>query len=590
MNGQSSNSGSSSPAPFAPRDQQVVLDLEKEEEKKKQNQSAFGGMMDMEIDIYGAQETFDSVTKPYEQPKIGKALNDAGLTREEKEQTLNAMRSEAQRDWEAKRKASITHSLDSIDFGLTDAEVQRLLETDGYNELEQRTPPSFFVILFKQCINIVPIVMWFQCFLYFFLAQIMSALGYLTTGIAVVGVAAFGEHRSAKNCCHTDDDKQEVAVHRNGQVLLVKPRELVRGDVIELSAGDYVPADCRVLDSVDLAAIEMTLTGEPHDINKRVLGPDEDPDAKGKNMFPYDVILSSTVLSSGRCTALVFATGMGTKVGNMAQELVQEKEDIFPLQRSINRFGTVCTVFAICFATAISLVLSITSYQEPLHQERGEFGRVLSCLIVGVSAGFQALPIAILPVTLFLLSRAVFQLKKEQCQVKRPSSIDVLGCVTVVCSDKTGTISSGKMTAVKLATFDDTASGKEYEFYPFRGFHPNGGLWKQGALTSVEKTMIDESFDSMQDRTDYQAKIREIGSRALDIADEKNHDKMDTFVPRTCMMAMTLNSYSTKFTKEEQEDSLGHAKMVWDIEGLKKNICQHSKRFEDTVKIQMKII
>jgi magnesium-transporting ATPase (P-type) len=156
-------------------------------------------------------------------------------------------------------------------------------------------------------------------------------------------------------------------------------------------------------------------------------------------MFPENVMLSSTVVSSGQGECVVFAIGMDTKVGQMASELTKDRGVLFPLRSSLNKFTAIALIIAAVYVTGLLIYTIVSGYQEPVNRQNTTFGRVLMCILVSVQAAVFILPTGIMPVLLMILQRSLVSLKNKNAKVKKASCVDVLGCVTVVCSDKTGT-------------------------------------------------------------------------------------------------------------------------------------------------------
>ena len=223
-------------------------------------------------------------------------------------------------------------------------------------------------------------------------------------------------------------------VLRNGEIVRLETSQLVPGDIIVLEAGDLVPADARILDCASLKADESAMTGESVPVSKAALDslPEETPLADRKNM-----VISSTVITNGRATCIVTATGMDTEVGHIAGMLMGEDDTDTPLQRKMGEISK--TLSFVCLAVCAVM------FGLGLIYRHG----VLEMLMSAVSLAVAAIPEGLPALVTIVLALGVQRMVKRNAIVKKLPAVETLGCAGVICSDKTGTLTMNRMTVVE---------------------------------------------------------------------------------------------------------------------------------------------
>ncbi|GAG77724.1 unnamed protein product, partial [marine sediment metagenome] len=236
-------------------------------------------------------------------------------------------------------------------------------------------------------------------------------------------------------------------VIRSGREKSIYSKNLVPGDIIKLSAGDLVSADCRIAKQVNLQANESILTGESEPVSKTtsVITSQNLPLGDKKNL-----LFSGTTIVKGRCVAVVIGTGQHTEIGKIAS-MVQEQEDMTPLQVELKtvgkRIGIICIgVSVIVFAAGIL-----------------KGNSVAQMLLVAVSLAVAAIPEGLPAIVTVSLALGVQKMAKNNAIVRKLSSVETLGGVSVICTDKTGTLTENKMMVRKIYTGLDPVSG--YDSY-----------------------------------------------------------------------------------------------------------------------------
>ena len=354
------------------------------------------------------------------------------------------------KQWHAKSVEETLRDLNANENGLTADEVEARRKTYGYNELVEKkriTPlqillnqfKDIFVMMLLVAIVLSVIIGWYKSAGGGALEEYVDAI---TIGAIVVLNAIVGfvqEYRSEKAI---DAMKRLAAprahVLRDGKLTTIPAKEVVPGDTLTLEAGDHVPADAILMDAVDLKTEEAALTGESTSVSKRV-GPVEEktPVADRKNM-----VFMGTHLTYGRGRAVVTGTGMGTEFGKIAEMMQSVEEEQTPLQQKLESFAKRLgqIIIGVCV-----LIFVVEIFRSGLHMEM-----ILDSLMVSVSLAVSAVPEGLPAVVTISLALGARELAKRNAIIRRLSSAETLGAVTVICSDKTGTLTKGEMTVREI--------------------------------------------------------------------------------------------------------------------------------------------
>lgn len=323
-------------------------------------------------------------------------------------------------------------------IGLTDAQVLEIRNQAGWNQLEEgkRTPMILrFLAQFKDILTIILIAAAVISFM-IDPHEIIESIVILFVVIlnAVLGVRQ--ESKAEKSLeALKKMSSPHAKVRRNSQVIEVESRDLVPGDIILIEAGDFVPADARILVESNLSVDESALTGESVSVNKTSVDMEEAlAIGDRKNM-----LFSSTFATYGKAEAVVIATGMKTEIGKIASMLNAPKENLTPLQIKLNQIGKTIGFFAIAICI---VVFGLEFIADPTDF----FGAFKSSVALAVAA----IPEGLATVVVVVLAIGVEKMAKQKAIVKRLPAVETLGSASVVCSDKTGTLTQNKMTVVKV--------------------------------------------------------------------------------------------------------------------------------------------
>ena len=343
--------------------------------------------------------------------------------------------------WDIKTREQIYEQLDTAPSGLSSEEAARRIEQYGPNELEDRGLRSPLKVLLGQFTEIMVVVLLVAAVISFFIGETTDAIMIL---IIVVLNAILGftqEYRAERAMAALRElSTPTVRVRRDDEVQEVAATGLVPGDIILLEAGDRIPADSRVVESVNLRIEEATLTGESVPVDKidTPLTQENLPLGDRQNMA-----FMGTAVTYGRGTAVVVETGMNTELGRIADMLQQVTEERTPLQRKMAELGK---WLAIAAFVLVAIVFAVGVW-------RGEAVQVM--FLTAVSLAVAAVPEGLPAVVTIALALGAQRMVRRQALVRKLPAVETLGSVTTICSDKTGTLTENRMTVTVL----DVAGG-----------------------------------------------------------------------------------------------------------------------------------
>ena len=327
--------------------------------------------------------------------------------------------------------------------GLTTEEVNTRKEKYGLNELATKKKKSTFVKFLEQFKDFMIIVLIISAVISGIVGVKQEGLSGMTdTNIILVVIIAnaiigvLQENKAEKSLEALQKLSSHVAkVMRNGKLLTVPSRELVPGDVVILETGDYVPADLRIIEAVNLKAQESALTGESVPVEKMAARIEDEKVGIGDRI---NMLFASSLITYGRGKAIVVETGMNTEVGKIANIINSAEEGETPLQTKLNKLGKTLGIVAliICFVIfGIGLL----------------YGKdVIEMFLTAVSLAVAAIPEGLPAVSTIVLAIGVQRMVKKNAIVKKLPAVETLGSATVICSDKTGTLTQNKMTVEKI--------------------------------------------------------------------------------------------------------------------------------------------
>ncbi|RLN92280.1 hypothetical protein BBJ28_00021420 [Nothophytophthora sp. Chile5] len=378
----------------------------------------------------------------------------------------------------------------NLERGLDSTQLDRLRAEYGPNELEEDPRTPLHIIFLLQFYNLIIGMLLFA-------AVASLALQEWVEGIAILfivtlnAVIATIQENSAGNALEAlaKMSSPQSTVVRDGTQQMVDSKELLPGDIVLLVTGDVVPSDIRLHHSVDLKANEMLLTGESEDVSKKY---NASMSGKSDKLTATNMVFSSTTITTGNARGIVVETGMSTRVGSIAMLLQSRSENeekqgfqnpitkfldkhqpkLTPLQRALHKLGFVMGTIALRVCALVFLVGMVRGTRDAKHPERPVW---LTMVMISVSLAVSAVPEGLPMVVTICLSTGTSDMVKKNVLVRKLAAVETLGAASVICTDKTGTLTEGKMTAVKL-----WSDFKEYDITG-KGFTPEGAILLNGA-------------------------------------------------------------------------------------------------------------
>lgn len=355
----------------------------------------------------------------------------------------------------------------SLEQGLSSqAAAQRLAEA-GYNELKERSRPGFWSKLLAQFNNFLVIILIVASLISLVLGDYLEAGAILTIVVlnTILGVVQEAKAEEAMASLHKMA-APDAHVVRDGRRHTIPSREVVPGDIVLLETGNYVPADVRLIESVNLRIEEAALTGESVPVSKdaRAIIEGKVPIGDRRNSA-----FMNTLVIYGRGRGLVTETGMQTEIGRIAELLQSDEGEATPLQLKLDKLGRTLGIAALVIC---ALVFVLGVLRNPAGMTLGE--TFLDMFIVAVSLAIAAVPEGLPAIVTIVLALGMQRMIKRHALLRKLPAVETLGSATVICSDKTGTLTQNEMTAVRLwvdGRFIDI-SGKGYS--PFGEFSLNG--------------------------------------------------------------------------------------------------------------------
>lgn len=329
----------------------------------------------------------------------------------------------------------VLKGLDSKETGLSQKEVENRLAQFGANELKKERGKSPIRLFLEQFKNILIIILLVATALSVAVGETIDALVIIAIVIAVATLGFTQEFRAEKAIKTLQKMTASTAlVLREGKEVRIKTQDIVPGDILLLSTGDKVPADARLIEAINLKTDEAPLTGESVSISKDTKAlPSGVPVAEQTNM-----VFTGTTIAYGRGKAIVTSTGMNTEFGKIARMVQATKKEKTPLEQRIAYVGKWIGIISISACAAI-VVLGVLR-QHP----------ILEMILWGISLAVAAVPEALPAVVTGALALGMYRMAKQHAIIRKLSAVETLGSTSVICSDKTGTMTKGEMTVQKV--------------------------------------------------------------------------------------------------------------------------------------------
>jgi Ca2+-transporting ATPase len=495
-------------------------------------------------------------------------------------------------DWHARQVGEVESTLKtSTERGLTPQEAADRLERRGHNELQEAPRPGFYQLLLDQFNNFIVIVLLIAAVLAAVLGDYIEAAAIMAIVIlnAVLGVV---QERRAEEALAALKKMAapEADVIRGGRRQSIPSRELVPGDVVMLEAGNYVPADLRLYQAVNLRIEEAALTGESVPVEK-----------EAQLVLPHDVALgdrrntafSGTMVAHGRGQGVVVATGMNTQIGMIASMLQSMDVEETPLQRRLDQLGKTLGWAALAVCGVVFVVGWLRGFD------------FLEMFLVAVSLAVAAVPEGLPAVVTITLALGMREMIQRHALIRRLASVETLGSTTVICSDKTGTLTENQMAVTRI-----WVDGRQFEVTG-NASSPHGEFLLGGeqiqlddypALTSslwaaaLDNDAVLEADHSAEGGTHYRM-IGDPTEAALIVAAakagawrhdlERSYPRIDEIPFDSGRKRMTTIHRLEQPTPEDASPFYDSERRGWEVAAVKGapdvvlDLCSHSQTIED---------
>ena len=346
-----------------------------------------------------------------------------------------------QENWHSLSESEVLEKLKTSDYGLSDEEVRSRQKNYGYNELSKKKSKSIFKLALYELKDPMIIILILASILSFFLDEFVE--GYVILFIVFINtIISVVQQKKAEASIEALKSISAPTAHviRNNSEIIIPASELVIGDIVILEAGSVVPADIRLIESANLKIQESALTGETVPVEK-----DADEILK-EDCFLADRInmaYTSSLITYGRGIGVVIATGMNTEVGHIASLLNNSDEFDTPLKRKLSAVGKVLSIVGLIVCVIIFVIGML--YKRP----------ILPLFMTAISLAISIIPEGLPATATIVMALGVKRMAKENALIRKLPAVETLGSSTVICSDKTGTLTQNRMVVKKLANVDD---------------------------------------------------------------------------------------------------------------------------------------
>ncbi|WP_051418464.1 cation-translocating P-type ATPase [Mesoplasma seiffertii] len=348
--------------------------------------------------------------------------------------------------------------------GLSSEEAKRRLELEGPNKLEEAKQTSNLVIFFKTFLDPLAMLMILAGILSIILplslkisfkgeniAGICVIFGVVLVNSLIASIQEIKAHKSLNALKSLAEPK--TIVIRDGKQVEIAVENIVRGDIVCIETGKFIPADIRIIESPKLRVDESALTGESLPVEKVTKS------LMNKEMVLGDQInlgFMSTFITDGRAVGVVFATGKYSAVGQIASSIANTKQKKSPLQNKLSQLTLWVSIFAVLLGSLIFTIMFLESNRTSEN--------LVDALIFSISAAISLIPESIMIIVTITLSISARKMADRKVIVKTFNAIETLGAVNVICSDKTGTLTQNKMTILKVFTNNEIQDQRIYRY------------------------------------------------------------------------------------------------------------------------------
>jgi Ca2+ transporting ATPase len=373
--------------------------------------------------------------------------------------------------------------------GLTDEQVSRQRAKHGKNAIPEEPPTPIWELILEQFKDQLVLILLGSAAISFVLALFEDEGGWsafvdpavILTILILNAVVGVSQESSAEKAIAAlqEYSANEANVVRNGQIHRVKAEELVPGDIVDVSVGARIPADCRLIaiESNSFAVDQAILTGESESVGKdtrAVLG-----DEKAVLQDQVNMLFSGTTVVTGHAKAVVVLTGSNTAIGDIHESITAQISEPTPLKQKLNDFGDSLAKVITVICVLVWLI-NVPNFKDPSH---GNWTKgAIYYLKIAVSLGVAAIPEGLAVVITTCLALGTRKMAAKNAVVRSLPSVETLGSCSVVCSDKTGTLTTNQMSVSKIVYFNNDGSDVEELEVEGTTFEPRGAIKSQGKV------------------------------------------------------------------------------------------------------------
>ncbi len=353
--------------------------------------------------------------------------------------------------------------LGSKESGLTDGHVASLQATYGPNRLEGAKKTPAILLFLRQFLSPLIYVLLAAALASLLLAKYVDAI-VISAVLLLNAIIGFTQEQQAAKTMEAlvRMTAPKARIRREGSVRVIPVEDIVPGDILLLESGNRVPADARVIEEANLKVVEASLTGESTSVDKEAYPlPEATPVAERENM-----VFMGTIVTHGRATAVVVGTGMDTQMGAIAGALREVKDEPTPIEKSIRKLSRYI-IFLVLSFVAVLAVIGLYRGLEPID-----------VLFLAVAASVSAIPEGLPAVVTVVLAIGMRFMARRNAIIRRLVAVETLGSATVICSDKTGTLTMNEMTVRRIYV------DGEFVEVTGEGYSPEGEFRRHGAMLS----------------------------------------------------------------------------------------------------------
>jgi Ca2+-transporting ATPase len=356
--------------------------------------------------------------------------------------------------WHALKREQVLSDLQVLESGLTPSQAAERLQRHGPNQLQEARAPGFWKMLWEQMNNFVVLLLLAASLVSALLGEWIDAAAILAIVVLNTVLGIVQERRAEQALAALKRmAAPEAHVLRDHRRETIPAWQVVPGDIVFLEAGNFVPADLRLLDTANLQIEEASLTGESLPVDKNAVAVLQSDVPLGDR---HNTAFMGTLVSYGRGRGVVTSTGMFTQLGLIARMLQNVEQEETPLQRRLDQLGRTLSLgtlalVAIVFVAALINNTDIgTLFKTPLAYFGANVKEITDVFLIAISLAIAAVPEGLPAVVTISLALGMHEMIRRHALIRRLSSVETLGSATVICSDKTGTLTQNEMTVTRL--------------------------------------------------------------------------------------------------------------------------------------------